>query len=1539
MPWDGAGNFQRQVGAFTGDTLWEAIRDAGRDILAVDADAQGNDFKSGLENTLTRDGQNTPTADLPMGGHHHSGVSVATLRNQYAAYAQLLDLSYHAPPAQVGGTGDATTITTVPSYGSVPVGLRVSYVAKAANTGNVTLNISGTGPANVVWPSGTALAANAIATGDLVVAMFDGTEYLLMTGGEPVTAGLAPLYFLPAEVGESSNLYTITPTTALASYDRGQIIAFAAEATNSGAITVNVSALGAQKILAIDGMDFASGEIVDGQLIQAMYDGTDFRSILDHASAEPLDPRYFSPAEVAESSDVYTITASPALTSYRTGQVISFAAEATNGGAITCNINSLGSKKLLRDDGMDFAAGDIADGDTIVGVYDGTDFRTTSGAPPVTTVPEYNRYFLPAEVAESSDVYTITGNPAVAAYFKSMVISFAAEAANGGAITCNINSLGSKKILRNDGADFAAGDIASGDIISAMYDGTDFRSTQEAPNAAPPSVPEYNRYFVPAEVAVSSNVYTITGSPAVGAYFKSMVIGFAAEEANTGPVTLNINSLGSQKLLNKDGGDFAAADIADGDLLTAIYDGTDFRTEIAHPPVIPAVPEYNRYFLPAEVTVSNNVYTITGNPALAAYVKSMVIGFAAEEANTSAVTVNVNSLGSKKILNKDGADFVSGDIADGDLIMAVYDGTDFRTEIAHPPVIPVVPEYNRYFLPGEVAVSSNVYTITGSPAVAAYVKSMTISFAAKAVNTGAVTCNINSLGSKRILRDDGVVFASGDIATGDILLAVYDGSDFRATRQAPPIGTNRFFTATEVATSTQNYVITGAPPVTAYETGMVISFVAKLASIGSFNININGLGNRSVFGEEGTAPAAGTFNVGDLIMLVYDGTRFRTEKPDLQPIPPTWAQYFVPSQVAVSSNVYTITLGTTTDAPYNNGWQIGFAAKEANTGAITINVDLWGDQKILNQDGGDFVSGDIADGDTIIAMHDGTDYRTIIKHPPAGSTEYNRYFLPAEVAVSSNVYTITGSPALGAYAKSMIIAFAAEAANTGAVTCNINSLGSKKILNKDGADFVSGDIANGDLIVAMYDGTDFRTEIEHPPVIPTVPEYNRYFVPSEVAVSSNAYTITGNPAVAAYAKSMTIAFAAEAANTGAVTVNINSLGSKKILNKDGADFVSGDIANGDTIVAMYDGTDFRTEIAHPPSIPTVPEYNRYFVPGEVTVSSNAYTITGNPAVAAYAKSMTIGFAAEADNTDAITCNINSLGSKKILRDDGSDFASGDISSGDTIVAMYDGTDFRSVQSAPPAAVSYDKNAALTRMTSDTALTSSIANYLSTKITPSANSSIIRIRVGIGYASFPASNASAPYSIKNGNSTIMPTTGNQHTAGNDDDHNLTVITYYDAPNSTGEQTYHWATRKAGSSSGTIRLAYGSYMYLEEVVVGVAPDTNAVRTRLGSDASITTTRANFLSTSITPAASNSVIKITVGILLTDRAVNFNIRRGSTDISSPSGDVVAYHGWANVFSYFDAPNSTSQQTYHWRSQTNQFTATLKAGSYMYLEEIGVA
>ena len=74
----------------------------------------------------------------------------------------------------VGGTADAITLTCSPTVSALAAGQRYMFRAGSANTGAVTLNVDGLG-ATALRYRDTALVANDIASGDIVLCMYDAS--------------------------------------------------------------------------------------------------------------------------------------------------------------------------------------------------------------------------------------------------------------------------------------------------------------------------------------------------------------------------------------------------------------------------------------------------------------------------------------------------------------------------------------------------------------------------------------------------------------------------------------------------------------------------------------------------------------------------------------------------------------------------------------------------------------------------------------------------------------------------------------------------------------------------------------------------------------------------------------------------------------------------------------------------------------------------------------------------------------------------------------------------------------------------------------------------------------------------------------------------------------------------------------------------------------------------------------------------------------------------------------------------------------------
>ncbi len=75
--------------------------------------------------------------------------------------------------------------------------------------------------------------------------------------------------------------------------------------------------------------------------------------------------------------------------------------------------------------------------------------------------------------------------------------------------------------------------------------------------------------------------------------------------------------------------------------------------------------------------------------------------------------------------------------------------------------------------------------------------------------------------------------------------------------------------------------------------------------------------------------------------------------------------------------------------------------------------------------------------------------------------------------------------------------------------------------------------------------------------------------------TADALTVTLDPPLLAYAAGLALRIKITAANTDAVTININGLGAKSVTRKDGSDLAANDLRIDDIATVIYDGAAFR----------------------------------------------------------------------------------------------------------------------------------------------------------------------------------------------------------------------------------------------------------------------------------------------------------------------------------------------------------------------------
>ena len=90
-----------------------------------------------------------------------------------------------------------------------------------------------------------------------------------------------------------------------------------------------------------------------------------------------------------------------------------------------------------------------------------------------------------------------------------------------------------------------------------------------------------------------------------------------------------------------------------------------------------------------------------------------------------------------------------------------------------------------------------------------------------------------------------------------------------------------------------------------------------------------------------------------------------------------------------------------------------------------------------------------------------------------------------------------------------------------------------------------------------------------------VAEQNATAITLGSVAGTDTITASATPTATAYTAGQTFRFVAAGANTGAVTINIDSLGAKAITKSGASALEAGDIASGAVVQITYDGTRFQ----------------------------------------------------------------------------------------------------------------------------------------------------------------------------------------------------------------------------------------------------------------------------------------------------------------------------------------------------------------------------
>ncbi|BCP53770.1 hypothetical protein K32_23870 [Kaistia sp. 32K] len=243
---------------------------------------------------------------------------------------------------------------------------------------------------------------------------------------------------------------------------------------------------------------------------------------------------------------------------------------------------------------------------------------------------------------------------------------------------------------------------------------------------------------------------------------------------------------------------------------------------------------------------------------------------------------------------------------------------------------------------------------------------------------------------------------------------------------------------------------------------------------------------------------------------------------------------------------------------------------------------------------------------------------------------------------------------------------------TGAATLSVSGLGNVAITHRDGSALASGDLAQGQIAVLLYDGSNFQLQ--------AASTGSTSFTIPYAADNGSANTIVANytPAITSLTAGLLLQIKVAAANTGGVTINVNGLGAKSLKNGDGTALSVGALAAGEVIIVTYDGTNFQ--------LGSVLSGGSTSLPYVADSSGTANLVVANfsPAVSSYAAGQVLLVKIANTNTAAATLNANSLGAVTIVREDGTPLQPGDLVAGKVAQFIYNGSTFQAIGSVTVA---------------------------------------------------------------------------------------------------------------------------------------------------------------------------------------------------------------------------------------------------------------
>lgn len=332
-------------------------------------------------------------------------------------------------------------------------------------------------PGTTILPTTPLTPSDANALGTPTLAFSGTLSTAEIAAGAVTAAKTTPGAYFYGTTSNSGNDYTLTLSPALASLTDGAEIAFKVNASNTGAATLNVNALGVKAVRKLNDAAVAAADLRANAVYVARYNtawngGAGAWQVLSATGGGTSGNLWGGTSTGAANSPAIAVSPAPVALADLAGVPVAFKVNATNTGAVTLTVTladaSTPNAAIRKNGEQALTTGDITANAVVTVIYNGTYFILQS--PPAPAL------YYGAD-AGANDDYVVNPVPAYAgsAYYTGMVVAFKANTANTGAATLNVSSIGAATIKKAVSSDLNDSDIRAGQWVTVVYDGTNWQ--------------------------------------------------------------------------------------------------------------------------------------------------------------------------------------------------------------------------------------------------------------------------------------------------------------------------------------------------------------------------------------------------------------------------------------------------------------------------------------------------------------------------------------------------------------------------------------------------------------------------------------------------------------------------------------------------------------------------------------------------------------------------------------------------------------------------------------------------------------------------------------------------------------------------------------------------------------------------------------------------------------------------------------------------------------------------------------------------------